>query len=74
MPYVTTEFAVVGPSESLRAAVDKYGIDVSVLCPGPVDTNIPQSTRSADGGLFEGAAAHLAGGIAGQPLVGDPPA
>ena len=49
--YVTTKFAVVGLSESLRSAVGKYGIDVSVLCPGPVDTNILQSTRSADGGL-----------------------
>ncbi|GAB3430496.1 SDR family oxidoreductase [Actinophytocola sediminis] len=48
--YVTAKFAVVGLSESLRLAVDKYGIDVSVLCPGPVDTDIVRNTRSSDGG------------------------
>lgn len=52
--YVTTKFAVVGLSESLHLAVNKYGIDVSVLCPGPVDTDILHNTRSADGGLSMG--------------------
>lgn len=46
--YVTAKFAVVGLSESLRLAVSKHGIDVSVLCPGPVNTNIIHNTRSAD--------------------------
>jgi NAD(P)-dependent dehydrogenase (short-subunit alcohol dehydrogenase family) len=46
--YVTTKFAVVGLSESLRLAVAKHGIDVSVLCPGPVDTDIVRNTRQAD--------------------------
>ncbi|NKE59345.1 SDR family oxidoreductase [Lentzea sp. PSKA42] len=48
--YVTTKFAVVGLSESLRLAVAKHGIDVSVLCPGPVDTDIVRNTRLSDGG------------------------
>jgi len=38
--YVTSKFAVVGLSESLHVKLAKYGIGVSVLCPGPVDTNI----------------------------------
>ncbi|GGP07554.1 SDR family oxidoreductase [Nonomuraea glycinis] len=46
--YVTAKFAVVGLSESLRLAVSDYGIDVSVLCPGPVDTDIIRHTWSAD--------------------------
>lgn len=49
--YVTTKFAVVGLSESLRLAVAKHGIDVSVLCPGPVDTDIVGNTRAFDAGL-----------------------
>ncbi|MFG1610192.1 SDR family oxidoreductase [Actinoplanes sp. NPDC049265] len=46
--YVTTKFAIVGLSESLRQALSGHGIDVSVLCPGPVDTGILQNTRAAD--------------------------
>ena len=49
--YVTAKFAVVGLSESLRLAVAKHGIDVSVLCPGPVDTDIVRNTRLADAGV-----------------------
>ncbi|MFD0854045.1 SDR family oxidoreductase, partial [Actinomadura adrarensis] len=52
--YVTTKFAVVGLSESLRQALDGHGIDVSVLCPGPVDTGILHNTRSAHAGLSSG--------------------
>ncbi len=44
--YVTAKFAVVGLSESLRQAVATHGIDVSVLCPGPVDTGIVGNTRT----------------------------
>ncbi|GGP72120.1 SDR family oxidoreductase [Saccharothrix coeruleofusca] len=46
--YATTKFAVVGLSESLRQATARHGIDVSVLCPGPVDTDIVRNTRSAN--------------------------
>lgn len=48
--YVTAKFAVVGLSESLRLAAAKHGVDVSVLCPGPVDTDIVRNTRWSDGG------------------------
>ena len=43
--YTTTKFAVVGLSESLRQELESTRIGVSVLCPGPVDTNILTNTR-----------------------------
>lgn len=50
MLYTTTKFAVVGLSESLRLAAARYGIDVSVLCPAYVNTNILENTDSVGGG------------------------
>jgi short-subunit dehydrogenase len=38
--YCATKFAVVGLSEALRAEVRRYGIGVSVICPGLINTNI----------------------------------
>ncbi|MBB5960492.1 NAD(P)-dependent dehydrogenase (short-subunit alcohol dehydrogenase family) [Saccharothrix tamanrassetensis] len=49
--YTTTKFAVVGLSESLSAAVAEHGIDVSVICPGPVATDIIANTGSLDAGV-----------------------
>ncbi|WP_439657207.1 SDR family oxidoreductase [Lentzea sp. HUAS TT2] len=46
--YATAKFAVVGLSESLRLNVAGHGIDVSVLCPGPVDTDIVANTRASN--------------------------
>lgn len=46
--YATAKFAVVGLSESLRLNVAARGIDVSVLCPGPVDTGIVANTRASN--------------------------
>ena len=43
--YTSAKFAVVGLSESLRLDLAPYGIDVSVLCPGPVDTDILVNTH-----------------------------
>jgi NAD(P)-dependent dehydrogenase (short-subunit alcohol dehydrogenase family) len=76
--YVTGKFAVVGLSESLRLALAGYGIDVSVLCPGPVDTDIIRNTRTVDENLFAGvpdsalrdAEAFLGGGV-GIDAVGE---
>jgi NAD(P)-dependent dehydrogenase (short-subunit alcohol dehydrogenase family) len=44
--YCTTKYAVRGLSESLRIELDKYGIGVSCLCPGGVNTNIHESVVS----------------------------
>ncbi|HEY5526835.1 MAG TPA: SDR family NAD(P)-dependent oxidoreductase [Candidatus Anoxymicrobiaceae bacterium] len=39
-PYVTSKFAVVGLSEALRQEADRYGVGVSVVCPGAIRTPI----------------------------------
>jgi short-subunit dehydrogenase len=38
--YATSKYAVVGLSESIRDDLSRRGVGVSVLCPGPVSTNI----------------------------------
>jgi NAD(P)-dependent dehydrogenase (short-subunit alcohol dehydrogenase family) len=48
--YAAAKFGVVGLSESLRLAVGEYGIDVSVLCPGAVDTGILRNSLWANEG------------------------
>jgi NAD(P)-dependent dehydrogenase (short-subunit alcohol dehydrogenase family) len=42
--YVTTKYALVGLAESLRADLKPKGIGVSVLCPGPVQSELFEST------------------------------
>jgi len=44
--YTTSKFAVVGMSESLRSELADRGIGVSVLCPGPVATDIVSNSVS----------------------------
>jgi NAD(P)-dependent dehydrogenase (short-subunit alcohol dehydrogenase family) len=43
--YTTSKFAVVGLSESLRLELQPFKIGVSVLCPGPVNTQIISNTN-----------------------------
>jgi NAD(P)-dependent dehydrogenase (short-subunit alcohol dehydrogenase family) len=43
--YTTSKYAVVGLSESLRTELARHQIGVSVLCPGPVATNIIDHTE-----------------------------
>jgi NAD(P)-dependent dehydrogenase (short-subunit alcohol dehydrogenase family) len=43
--YVTSKFALVGLAESLRADLRESGVGVSVLCPGPVKSEIFESTQ-----------------------------
>ena len=40
IPYVTSKFAVVGISEALYSELSDRGIDVSVICPTVIKTNI----------------------------------
>jgi NAD(P)-dependent dehydrogenase (short-subunit alcohol dehydrogenase family) len=42
--YVTTKYALVGFAECLRADLAPHGIGVSVLCPGPVKSELFEST------------------------------
>lgn len=45
--YTTSKFGVVGMSEALNGELAHAGIGVSVLCPGPVATDIVQRTADA---------------------------
>ena len=47
--YCTTKYAVRGYSECLKLELEKYGVGVSVLCPGGVNTNIHESVLSRQG-------------------------
>jgi short-subunit dehydrogenase len=44
--YITTKFAVVGMSEALRSEFTAENTGVSVLCPGPVQTNIAECGKT----------------------------
>ena len=43
--YATAKFGVTGLSEALRQELAPFGIGVSVLCPGPVFSNMPETSR-----------------------------
>lgn len=43
--YATAKHAVVGMSEALREELAPHGVGVSVLCPGPVYSNMPETSR-----------------------------
>lgn len=43
--YCASKFGVVGMSEALRQELAGFGVGVSVLCPGVVQTNLPTSTN-----------------------------
>lgn len=57
--YTTAKAAVIGLSETIRGELADDGIEVSVFCPGPVQTNIRESGRTrpekykADSGFAE---------------------
>ncbi len=53
LPYTTTKHAVVGLSTGLRAEAASLGIQVSVLCPGFVDTPLLDEVYAAPAS-FEG--------------------
>lgn len=79
--YCTAKFGVVGMSESLSLELEPQGIGVTVLCPGPVATDIVKRTdtlrpqgqaplTAEQSARMEEATAYLAGGV--QPdAVGD---
>ena len=43
--YATAKFGVVALSEALREELAPHGVGVSVLCPGPVYSNMPETSR-----------------------------
>jgi NAD(P)-dependent dehydrogenase (short-subunit alcohol dehydrogenase family) len=63
--YTTAKAAVVALSEAIRAELGQDGIGVSVLCPGPIKSNIHQLNQNRPGqfktsGAFAEAADRLA--------------
>ncbi|MBI2994259.1 MAG: SDR family NAD(P)-dependent oxidoreductase [Gammaproteobacteria bacterium] len=44
--YCASKFAVLGLTEALRQALERYNIGVSVLCPANVKTNIAESIKT----------------------------
>jgi NAD(P)-dependent dehydrogenase (short-subunit alcohol dehydrogenase family) len=44
-PYITSKFAAYGYSEAMARALRPRGVDVSVLCPGLVSTNLGETAR-----------------------------
>jgi len=44
--YATTKFGVLGLSEALRSELARFGIGVTALCPGLIDTPITRSART----------------------------
>ena len=45
-PYIASKFAVVGLTEALALYAAPFGIGVSLLCPGGVNTNLAETGRS----------------------------
>lgn len=65
--YAATKYAVMGLSESLRAELRPYGIGVSILCPGGVNTDFNRASLKRAGV----AVAATADGDAAKRLVAD---
>lgn len=45
LPYITSKFAVIGLSEALFGTLSSYGINVSVITPSYIKTNIYQKSK-----------------------------
>jgi NAD(P)-dependent dehydrogenase (short-subunit alcohol dehydrogenase family) len=63
-PYNVSKHAVVTLSETLHheLRMQDSKVGVSVLCPGPINTNIPESQRNRPAGLAAGPRAAAVGG------------
>jgi NAD(P)-dependent dehydrogenase (short-subunit alcohol dehydrogenase family) len=61
--YTVAKFGVVGLTETLRSELAPHGVGVSVLCPGLVQTNLPQNTLKLGGELRDGTVSLPEGGI-----------
>ena len=81
-PYVASKFAIFGISHALAAEARAFGVDVSVVCPGYIETPLIDGMRpvNADGGQVkaqipvklvsvERAARIILAGVAGKRMV-----
>jgi short-subunit dehydrogenase len=62
-PYGTTKHAVVGLSTSLRAEAAARGVRVSVVCPGFINTQMPQKASKTAARKFFYPAEQLASDV-----------
>ncbi|HEY1962991.1 MAG TPA: SDR family oxidoreductase, partial [Rhizomicrobium sp.] len=58
-PYTASKFAVTGIGECLRMNLAPYGIGVSILCPGPVASDLFESTPAVRPNSLSDTGAHL---------------
>lgn len=58
-PYTASKFAVTGIGECLRMNLQAHGIGVSILCPGPVASELFESTPAVRPTFLSDTAAHL---------------
>ncbi len=65
--YVTTKAGLIGMSESLRSELEPQGVMVSVLCPGPVRSDISNAVRNRPGS-YEASGYESAGGPTAEQL------
>lgn len=68
LAYAVSKYGVVAYSEAMRADLEREGIGVSTLCPGPIDTNLPASDRlrgtaEKTGGASEALSPFIRGGM-----------
>jgi NAD(P)-dependent dehydrogenase (short-subunit alcohol dehydrogenase family) len=69
--YVTAKSAVISMMESLRIGLAPEGIGVSVLCPGPIKSNIHQLRQNRPEGFGVGAAFQAAADRLAERKVSD---
>lgn len=69
--YASSKYAVLGLSETLRIEMAPHGVGVSVMCPGLVETNLPQNTAIIGGTVRPGGKmpGGLDAGVAGEIAV-----
>ena len=69
--YATAKAAVIAFMESIRGELAQDGIGVSVLCPGPIKSNIHQLAQNRPQGMKASAAFEAAAERLGQRQVSD---
>ncbi len=67
--YAASKHAIHGFFDSLRAEVHQYNIGVTIICPGPINTNISENAITANGKRQNKKDDAIAGGISPDVLA-----
>ena len=67
--YAASKHAIHGFFDSLRAEVNQYNIGVTIVCPGPINTNISENAITASGKSQNKKDDAIAGGISPEVLA-----